>query len=74
VQFHVVGFAVLPRAEAPEILAGFGSEVVEELEDDPACPCCAYLHVYVDFVVGLGTHFIIDDAEDYNNKRVFGFI
>ena len=65
VQFEVVGFAVLPRAEATEVLGGFGSEVVEKLVDYSACPRGSDLHVHVHPVVRPGTHFIID----YNSEQ-----
>ena len=61
VQLRVVlRLAVLTSAEPSEVLGSFGSEVVEQLEDDPAGRSGPDLHVDVDLVVGLGTHFKID--------------
>jgi hypothetical protein len=57
VEFSVVGATVLSRAQTPEVLGGFGGEVVEELEDDTACTRGADLYVHVHFEVGFGAHF-----------------
>lgn len=68
-QLGIVGcLSILTGAQGSEVLSSFGSEVIEQLKNDPAGCCCADLHVEVDLIVSLGTHFIID----YNRAELEG--
>lgn len=60
-QFGVVGcLSILASTKGSEVLSSFGSEVIKQLKDDPTGCRCSDLHVNVNLIVGLGTHFIID--------------